>query len=135
MRAARTGFDSWRASWAPRGDREVELAVAQVRAFVETERARFADFECSTTEPIPRCAGYWRGPGDTREYVIFPAVWKNEVCRGRNPRDVGAALVERGLIERDAAGKFSVYRQPRSTARSARYYVVSGRIVGDDDAD
>jgi uncharacterized protein (DUF927 family) len=58
------------------------------------------------------------------EFYIFPETFKREICKGREERFVKQALYDRGLLKKDAEGKFTCSAKPISEAKSRRFYVI-----------
>jgi putative DNA primase/helicase len=132
--AAGVVFARWIEGRGGAGASEDREAVAKVRAFLEAHGgSRFepCDYEAGDLRIINR-AGFWQSVDGLRDYLILPQVWKNEVCAGMDARRVARVLAERGMIECDAAGKFSVLRNLPSLGR-VRAYVIKATIFGGDD--
>ena len=66
--------------------------------------------------------------GATLEYYIFPKVFREEVCKGYDPRTVAAKLAELGVFETDKQGKTSVVE--RFAGTPSRYYKISSEKLG-----
>lgn len=66
--------------------------------------------------------------GATLEYYLLPKVFKDEVCKGYDPRTVAAKLAELGVFETDKQGKTSVVE--RFAGTTSRYYKISSDKLG-----
>jgi uncharacterized protein (DUF927 family) len=109
-RAAATCFRAWLAERGGVGAREIDIAISQVRGFIEAHGS--ARFESpwekrsldrdgnSIIERVNNRAGFKRratadGPW---EFLILPEVWKTEVCRGHDSRLIAREMAGRGLL-------------------------------------
>ena len=150
LRAAGACLKSWIANRGGAGSGEDALALAQVRAFIEQHgESRFTRLMPKVTingvvpgaDPEPddgtktiNRAGYRRQAGDISEFLILPEAWKNEVCKGLNPQRTADLLAKRGwLIGGDSRHRASLVTIPGEG--KLRLYVVSGAIMGADDAE
>jgi putative DNA primase/helicase len=108
-RAAGTCFKAWLADRGGAGAIDIEAAMAQVRLFFEANG--LSRFQPATvqydsggnpiSERIVSRAGFWRlNQNGGREYLVFPGVFKEEVCRGFSYRQVAAELEKRGWLQR-----------------------------------
>ncbi len=80
-------------------------------------------------------AGFTRTDNhDERTFYILPAVWRSEVCRGRDAKAIAAALIERGILEPGPDGKFSRSLTVPALGQSTRLYCINSRVFeGDND--
>ena len=72
---------------------------------------------------------------DERSFYILPAVWKAEVCQGRDAKAIAAALVERDMLDPDPKGKAARSMTVPALGQSKRLYCINSRIFegeGDD---
>ena len=121
-----------------RGDRgedpgEIRGAIEQIRTLLE----RFGDsrFDLATrisedVRPVSDRLGWVRGNGDYRQWLIPPGVWRDEFCRGYDPKIVARTLAERGVLMLDAEGKAS--RSERVDNKVMRVYVLTAKVRTDD---
>lgn len=65
------------------------------------------------------------------EYLIFPTVWKNEVCKGLDPKRVADVLRERGWL-RGATKRHPAPPVSIPGHKKQRFYRISDDIFGDD---
>ena len=136
-KAAGALFARWLEGRGGAGAGEDREAIAKVRAFLEAHgSSRFEaidrDYDAAEQRIINR-AGFWRSADGLREHLILPEVWRNEVCAGMDARRVARALADKGIIRKDAQGKFTIpTRLPG--LNQVRCYIVEASIFGGDDA-
>jgi hypothetical protein len=78
--------------------------------------------------PVHNRAGWRRGDGLERQWLIPPETWKAEVVVGHDPILVARVLADRGLLRRASDGYQCV---ERIEGRSQRVYVVSAKILSE----
>src|ERR1019366_327833 len=61
---------------------EVRQAIEQVRLFIEQHGESRFDRLDDEARPVNNRAGWKRGSGAEREWLIPPEVWKSEICGG-----------------------------------------------------
>jgi uncharacterized protein (DUF927 family) len=84
---------------------EVRQAIEQVRLFIEQHgESRFEPLDESGARPVNNRAGWRKGGGPDREWMIPPEVWKSEFCVGLDPAMVAKVLAERGMLMRAGDG-------------------------------
>jgi putative DNA primase/helicase len=113
---------------------EARQAVEQVRLFIQQYGdSRFDPLDSPDAKPSPNRAGWRKGEGEEREWLIPPQTWKFEICSGLDAGLVARTLAERGFIRRIEGGFQSVRKIDGS---NKRVYVVTARIFAgaDDDA-
>jgi uncharacterized protein (DUF927 family) len=107
---------------------EIRDAIAQVRRFIEAHGdARFEpiDPDLENNRPYPNRAGWRRGSGANREWLIPSETWKSEICHGINATDAAKFLAERGMLKLQGAG---YQRVTRIHGNNQRVYVVTAAI-------
>ena len=120
MQAAISCFKAWLAGYGGEGNQEERQMLTQVRLFLESHSdGRFVDVARSVAvdshaaKTISR-AGFRKhtGEGDetVTEYFILPEVFKSEVCKGWDYRQVARLLIDKGFMRPD--GK---HLQPKVT--------------------
>ena len=107
------------------GDREERKLLEQVRAFFELHGSdRFESLTPSDKEPIihNRCGFYDR---DTKEYLVLPLSFRNEVCAGFNFQFATHALKEKKWLSA-GADKTSRTRELPGMGMTRVYVIDSG---------
>jgi hypothetical protein len=132
--AAAWALEEWlanRGGWEPA---EAGQALAQVRLYIEQHGdSRFDPLENPEAKPSPNRAGWRKGEGEAREWLIPPESWKAEICQGLDATFVARTLAERGLLHRIGDGFLAVRK---IGGGNRRVYVIGARILagGYDDA-
>ncbi len=105
---------------------EVRQAVGQVRFFIEQHgEARFEPLDDPEARPVANRAGWRKGAGASREWMIPPETWRAEVCAGLDAKMVARVLGERGMVARASDGN----QQVRKIAGAPkRVFVVTSSI-------
>ncbi len=75
--------------------------------------------------PVNNRAGWRKGNGSDREWLVPPEVWKAEICNGLDAKMVARVLAERGMLARSSDG-FQQVRKIGGQAR--RVFVVTAGI-------
>ncbi|EKZ97626.1 hypothetical protein D769_19253 [Cupriavidus sp. HMR-1] len=140
-RAVRACFDAWFEGFGGAGNREERALLSQVKAFIEANGAsRFQPFRTSEVEceetwggspndtRIINRVGFVRiGAGDLREYIVLPESFKNDICKGFDPKMATRTLMENGWLKPDSDGK--PQRKERLPGLNrARCYVLTPRM-------
>lgn len=129
-RAAGIVFASWLAARGGAGAAEDAAAIDQVAAFIAAHGAsRFQPITGENPTVVHNRAGFWRGDADHREYLVPAPIWRDEVCRGLNPKAVAALLLARGYLVPDGSGKASASVNLPGMGK-ARCYVIRSAICG-----
>lgn len=120
------------------GPSEEAQALHQVQAFFEEHGASaFQNLGIEGIEssmvgpdarPVLHRAGYFSPDGDDGHgvFYVFPTAFRDRVCSGLNHVLVKRVLREKGVLLRDAASTIRIH----GVSKPARYYQISGRIVG-----
>jgi uncharacterized protein (DUF927 family) len=104
---------------------EVRQAIEQVRLFIEQHGdSRFDSLTDPDARPVLNRAGWRKGPGEDRRWMIPPEVWK-EVCAGLDPKFTAKVLAERGMLER---GSDAYAKVEKIEGVPKRVYVITPRI-------
>jgi uncharacterized protein (DUF927 family) len=138
--AGRRCFAAWLTERGGSGSFDLEAAIRHVKAFIELNGSsrfqpvipRFDWHQDEIPEKIVNRAGFWRQKGEDREYLIFPEIFRNEVCIGYDHRMVAAELDKRGYLESGNEDDHPNLKQERvpGFANPVRFYVVLGTILG-----
>lgn len=105
---------------------EARQAVEQVRLFIEQHgESRFDPLGDPDARSVNNRAGWRKGSGPDREWLVPPEVWKSEICNGLDPTMVAKVLAERGMLLRGGDG-FQPVR--KIDGANKRVYVVTANI-------
>ena len=130
IKAVQTCFKAWRQSWAPEGSHEKEQAIKQVQGFLQIHASRFerlaSNGDTSNGDTPFNRAGYF----NSSEYLIIPAVFTSEICKGLRQNTVTDALLERGYLVTDTGSKRQARRQASGSRQ--RFYVISKSVLSDE---
>jgi putative DNA primase/helicase len=149
LKAALRLFHDWLDTFGGEENREPRRMVEQVRAWIQAHAVmRLEDWRRPATgdSHAPRTANRagWRRPtAETKclseadqvfEYLIYPAVFRTELCAGFDPTAVGKVLVARGLMERSEKKMATKHREP-GAKNSSDFYLLKPEVLGTNDAD
>lgn len=82
------------------GNQERDAILSHVKAFFEAhEESRFTDLNDTTDRPTINRAGFRRSVDGVTEYLVFPEVFKREVCASTDPKSTAKMLIESGWIK------------------------------------
>ncbi|MCE3232799.1 MAG: inner rane protein [Rickettsiaceae bacterium] len=103
IQAAKTCFEAWLSNRGGMAAQEIQMALAQVRHFFELHGdARFASMDAFHHENVVRDrAGYRKG----NEFYVLPEVFKKDICKSLDARNVAKWLMEKAWILPDGSGK------------------------------
>ena len=105
LEAASHCFNDWLDSRGGKEAAEVHAAISQVLLFIEQHGdSRFEPIGAALDRPVSNRAGWRRGEGTEREWLIPPETWKTEVAVGHDPTLVARVLLERGMLKRAKDG-------------------------------
>jgi putative DNA primase/helicase len=128
LKAACRCFTDWLDSRGGAEAGEVQAAISQVRLFIENHGdSRFEPIG-TQNRPVNNRAGWRKGDGSEREWLIPSETWKSEVAVGHNPKLVARVLAERGMLKRANDGFQCVERIQNIPQR---VYVVTARILSE----
>jgi putative DNA primase/helicase len=134
-RAAATMFKSWLAGRGTKGSSDMEAAIRQVRAFIESHGAsRFQSDGDEEVRVINRVGFKRKDETDGMEYLILPEAFKKEVCAGYDYRAVAKALVEHGYLKAGKGKHLGVVRRLPEFGRTYVYAIKSDIITSGDDS-
>jgi len=122
-------FEAWLEERGGAAPYEAQQAVAQVRQYIEMHGdSRFDDITTSDPDrkPVVNRAGFRRGHGADRRWLIPPEVWRSEICAGLNPRETAKTLAGLHMLEMDSEGKLS--RSETVNGKKQRVYVLTPAI-------
>jgi putative DNA primase/helicase len=127
-KAAKACFASWLDGFGGTGNREERATLEQVRAFFEAHgSSRFESVDATENQRVINRAGFYRGDGGVREFLVLPEAFKREVCNGLDAKAATALLVKAGWLQRGGDGKTA--QKPRLPGMGpTRCYVFTGRM-------
>jgi putative DNA primase/helicase len=105
---------------------EVQSAISQVRLFIENHGDSRFERIGSEDRPVNNRAGWRKGDGAAREWLIPPETWKSEVAVGHDPVLVARVLADGEMLKRAPDG---YQRVEKIEGRSQRVYVVTASIL------
>jgi uncharacterized protein (DUF927 family) len=124
-------FKAWLATRGGAQPAEIKQMIEQVRRFIEAHGdARFDLIEPPDPDrkPVNNRAGWRRGEGDERRWLVPPQIWRDEICAGFDPREVAKALIDLGMMEPgDGVHQSQKLRLPKSQT-TQRLYVITPAI-------
>ena len=129
----------WLQNRGTSGASDAETGVRQVRSFIQTHPSRFENVEAvglnDKSLPIRERAGFVRFNRNTRkaqEYLVFPEVFRRELCAGCSHRLVLKELEARGYLKRTPP---DMTEKPyiRVLGRSLRMYCIRAAILEGDE--
>jgi uncharacterized protein (DUF927 family) len=129
LAAAGRCFNDWLAARGGHDAAEVRDGLEQVRSFLHAHgMARFipAWEDNQGTHTHPRdVAGYREKVGDGWDFYVTPPAWKEEVCRGFDPRQMAATMASKGYMDAaDSARRAKLVRVP-GHGQQRLYHIVS----------
>ncbi len=118
-RAAAWALTRWIETRGGTEPAEVRQAVEAVRHFIEAHgEARFDNLDDPDGRPVPNRAGWRRGSGEDRRWLIPSEVWKQDVCAGLDAKFVAGVLAKRGALAKGQDGNTRVEELPERRSGS-----------------
>jgi len=143
VKACMRMLKDWVHAFGGEENREPRKMVEQVQAWIQAHAgARLEDWRRPSISDThaPRTmnrAGWKRPTKDTAslnepdhvfEYLIYPAVFRSELCSGFDPAQVAKELAARGLLVRDGAHLQVKAREP-GAAKPGRFFLLAPGIL------
>jgi len=123
--AAKRCFSDWLEQRGGTGSQEDRQALEQVRAFFQVHGAsRFATHD---GDQVHNRAGFLQTTNGERRYLVFPEVFRQELCKGLDPQRVGRLLAEAGHLLPE--GKHLTRKATIPDGSRARMYVIRTSIL------
>jgi uncharacterized protein (DUF927 family) len=123
--AAAWALEQWIGQRGGTEPAEARQAVEQVRRFIEAHgEYRFEPLDNVETRAVPNRAGWRKGEGPDREWLIPSETWRAEICTGLDPKFVARTLCEAGILRRAVDG----FQQVRNIGGSKRVFVIGAAI-------
>ncbi len=127
-RAAATCLRSWVGQRGGTGAAEVTAGLEQVRRFFQAHgAARFEDLDATEPRAVVNRAGYRRRENGEIVFMVFPEIFKGDVCAGFNAKVVCAELKSLGILRADSGHNTKNIRTPDG---QRRMYVLTSAILG-----
>jgi putative DNA primase/helicase len=132
--AASRGYKIWIASRGTAGATDAQVAIRQIRKFLEVNGSRFLINEDRPATNVYHCAGLKEADGS--KYYVSPEVFRTEVCAGLDSNQVVKVLKREGHLDMDADNRHTKKVRVKVKGISqTRFYVVNSSIFQDDDGD
>lgn len=132
LEAVQHVFNQWLADFEQVGDYEDMEILAHVKAFFALHgSSRFEHIEQNIvrnsagddiTPRIHNRVGYWKQEADCKKYIVFPELFKSEICKGFNHKQVVKVLKAHDWLDHNANENMKSERIPDSD-KPQRMYV------------
>ncbi len=138
-------FKDWLQAFGGEENREPRKMVEQVQAWIQAHAgARLEDWRRPSISDThaPRTmnrAGWKRPTKDTAclhekdhvfEYLIYPGVFKGELCNGFDPAQVVNVLADAGLLERGDGKNIAIKVREPGAGGTSRLYCLKPAVLG-----
>ncbi|MFV5442120.1 DUF927 domain-containing protein [Acinetobacter oleivorans] len=129
-------FKQWLGSFDRVGNYEDLEILAQIKAFFEAHGN--SRFECMTPDAehldkVINRVGYWKIENGEKKYLVYPELFKKELCKGLNPKRVGKLLIQRGWLDHLNNGKSTkLTRGIDGMPKAIPMYVFNEKVLTDD---
>ncbi len=145
IKAAFRMFRDWLHAFGGEENREPRKMVEQVQAWIQAHAgARLEDWRrpsiSDTHAPRTMNRAGWKRPtretaslneGDhVFEYLIYPAVFRGELCNGFDPAQVAKVLLDAGLLERGDGKNIPVKVREPGADGTSRLYCIKPAVLG-----
>ncbi|WP_153161398.1 DUF927 domain-containing protein [Zoogloea sp. 1C4] len=145
VKAAFRMFKDWLQAFGGEENREPRKMVEQVQAWIQAHAgARLEDWRRPSISDThaPRTmnrAGWKRPTKDTAslneadhvfEYLIYPAVFKGELCNGFDPAQVVKVLTDSGLLEHGDGKNIAVKVREPGAGGTSRLFCIKPAVLG-----
>jgi putative DNA primase/helicase len=132
IEAARQCFSDWFETRGGVEAGEVQAVISQLRLFIERHGdSRFEPTDKPSERSINNRAGWRRGEGVQREWLIPTETWKAEVVLGHDPHFAARVLADRGMLATGNDGGLT--RVMKIHGKPMRVYVVKASILAGPD--
>ena len=123
-------FKTWGNERGNIKDLEQKIAIAQVKSFLEKfGDSKFINIsENSLIKPIERY-GYKQRFEGVFHYYVFPEIYKNEVCKGLNHKQVTKYLLEKEFLVADNQGRSVEVKHLPDVGKIRIYHFTGGILV------
>lgn len=132
LRACTLCFWDWVSYRGGLRSAETYAALARVRDFLALHgSSRFEEWSEAKRDRIHNRAGYRRYQEGTVLYLVYPCVFKSELCSGGDPSAVARNLYERGHLIPNAPNDLSKGHKLQSEGTTVRFYTIKASILAD----
>jgi putative DNA primase/helicase len=136
--AAARCFRDWLGNRGSHGLHEVDAGLKQVGSFLqqygESRFEQLSDEGIIEAYPLRDRAGFRTTEHGTTYFLVYPQVFKKEICQGFDAKLIAQTLRDRGHL-RHADGRLQVQRRlPPESKKQWVYYISSSVLEGDDNA-
>ncbi len=144
VKASMRMFKDWLHAFGGEENREPRKMVEQVQAWIQAHAgARLEDWRRPSVvdSHAPRTmnrAGWKRPTAETAafhekdqvfEYLIYPAVFKGELCNGFDPAQVAKELLKAGVLERGDGRNITVKAKEPGAGGTSRLYCIKPDLL------
>lgn len=108
------------------GNQERMAILTQVQAFFEAHGAsRFEDLQTANDQRIINRVGFKRtNESGAKEYLVLPEMFRQEICRGLDPKLATQVLVEAEMLKLSSEGKpLTPHRIPGEGVKKCYHFV------------
>ncbi len=134
-KAAVVCFNRWLELRGGTARSEETNLIKQVRAFFEAHaESRFSKGGTDARTTFNR-AGYISMRDGDISYLVYPEQFKNEICKGYDPKTAIQILTAHGLLLRGNDGKAQISCRIPGELKNKRMYVLSSKVIADFEAD
>jgi uncharacterized protein (DUF927 family) len=141
--AARIAWD-WIQTRGGTGQTDVDNAIHELRRFIATKgtthfqalQPKYDSHSNPIMERLVERCGFWQEDEDgQRVYLIFPEVFRAQICQGRNSRAILKELLRRKLLDAPDAPDHLTKQVRIPSEGTPRFYAVKAAILeGGDEA-
>ncbi len=135
IKASLRCFNDWLVNFGGIGNQEERAILEHVRAFIEAHgSSRFESMATDNNrERINNRVGYFKDTDQGKQYLIFPLMFKNELCKGFDSKHVEKVLLaNKWLLPNERGGGASKQRIPDQD-KPVRMYVITAKLWDEDD--
>lgn len=127
-KAAVTCFRAWIEQRGGTGPAEVTAGLEQVRRFFQAHgAARFEDLDTQEQRAVVNRAGYRRRENGVAVFLVFPEVFRQEVCAGFNVNMICKELKRAGVLLSEG-GRHT--RNVRTPDGQRKLFVLTSSVLG-----
>lgn len=141
LHAVQAVFNQWLSSFEQVGDYEDKAILEHVKAFFALHgSSRFEHIEQNIIrntagDPIQQRihnrVGYWKDEKDGKKYLVYPELFKSEICKGHNYRRVAKILKAHDWLDCDTNKNTKTVRLPDNNV-ATRVFQFNSKMFSDD---